>query len=46
MRGLGYAIGMTDPSFIPEGDRELLAVYPTFEEASRARTEVIDARAR
>lgn len=34
---------MTDPSFIPEEDRELLVVYPTFEQASRARDAVIEA---
>jgi hypothetical protein len=34
---------MTDPTFTPEADRELLAVYETDEEASRVRSRLIDA---
>lgn len=34
---------MTDPSFTPETDRELLVVYPTAEQANQARTALLDA---
>ena len=34
---------MTDPTFTPEEDRELLVVYPTQSEADRARRALLDA---
>jgi hypothetical protein len=34
---------MTDPSFTPESERELLVVYPTAQQANQARTALLDA---
>jgi hypothetical protein len=39
----GYAPAMTDPTFIPEGGRELLAVYPDEQRAEQARAALLDA---
>src|SRR5690606_28028090 len=39
----GYGPGVTDPTFTPESERQLLAVFDDDHTAARARTAVLDA---